>query len=48
VFPFSVGKDRAAWPLFAGGAVVLLLLGAGGYLLGRYRLQRSIATSGDA
>jgi len=48
VFPFSVGKDRAAWPLFAGGAVVLLLLGAGGYLLGRHRLQRSIADSGSA
>jgi hypothetical protein len=48
VFPFSVGKDRASWPLFAGGAVALLLLGAGGYALGRHRLQRSISASGDA
>jgi hypothetical protein len=46
VFPFSVGRNTT-WPLFAGGAVLLTLLGAGGYLLGRHRLQRSIAASAE-
>ena len=41
IFPFSVGRDRSL-PFIIGGVVLLALLGAGGYLIGRYRLQRSI------
>jgi hypothetical protein len=42
VFPFSVGQDRS-WLWVAGGAGLLVVLGAGGYALGRQRLERSIA-----
>jgi hypothetical protein len=41
VFPFSVGRDRSL-PFMMGGVILLALLGAGGYWIGRNRLQRSI------
>lgn len=41
VFPFSVGKDRSL-PFMIGGVALLAVLGAGGYWIGRQRLQRSI------
>ncbi len=40
-FPFAVGRDRT-WPMMAGGAALLVLLGVGGYMIGRQRLRRSI------
>lgn len=42
VFPFSVGRDRT-WVSIVTAAVLLILLGIGGYRLGRSRLSKSIA-----
>ena len=41
MFPFAVGRDRR-WIYALGSIALLALLGAGGYVIGRQRLRKSI------